>query len=153
MITRQRRAPPLLVAAALLDARPPAAARRGGSQRGGPRRPELQQPQLPPQNLVLLAAAGDLQLQHRVAAVHQLADLRHRRVGQNLHDGGELGVKGGGGRHFTRRATRTSTETPLTRLRPARQGRKTKLSAHARSHMIKREAFLWNAVLVIYFFF
>lgn len=32
-------------------------------------------------------------MQNGVAVVHQLADLRHRRARQRLHDGRELGVK------------------------------------------------------------
>lgn len=53
----------------------------------------LDELQLRPQRLVLLAAAGDLQLQDGVAVVHQPADLRHRGSGQRLHDGRQLGLE------------------------------------------------------------
>lgn len=79
-----------------------AAAGGRGSQCGGAGGAELHEPQFPPQHLVLFAAPRDLQLQHRVPAVHQLADLRHRRVGQHLHDGGQLRVEASGGRHVVR---------------------------------------------------
>lgn len=71
-----------------------------GSEGAGPGGSQLQEPQFPAQLLVLSAAPADLQLQHRVAAVHQLADLRHGRVGQDLHDGGQLRVEGGGWGHL-----------------------------------------------------
>ena len=69
------------------------AADPGGAQGGHAGHLELHEPQLPSQRLVLLVAAGDLQVQDGVAIVHQLADLRHGRVGQHLHDGGQLGVQ------------------------------------------------------------
>ncbi|XP_024908317.1 dynein axonemal assembly factor 11 isoform X1 [Cynoglossus semilaevis] len=73
--------------------RPPAGLPQGGAP------PDLQVPpvqhvfrgpQLGPQRLVLAVAAGNLQLQHGVTLLHQPADLRHRRLGQSLHDGGQL---------------------------------------------------------------
>lgn len=64
----------------------------------------LDELQLPPQRLVLLVAAADLQLQNGVAVVHQPADLRHGRLGQRLHDGRQLGVKRLVARHRHRTA-------------------------------------------------
>ena len=55
---------------------------------------QLHQVELPLQRLVLPLALGHLQAHHRVVVVHQLTDLRHRRVGQHLHDGGQLGLEG-----------------------------------------------------------
>lgn len=62
----------------------------------------LDQLQLPPQRFVLLVAPGDLQLQHGVAVIHQLADLRHRRFSQRLHDGRQLRMKRRVSRHVGR---------------------------------------------------
>lgn len=53
---------------------------------------QLQQLDLPPQHLLLLLATGHLQLDHRVAVVHNFADLSHGSVGQDLHNGGDMGV-------------------------------------------------------------
>ena len=108
-VTSRRCAPPRLVARVMGGRQSPSAAeqQRGaarggrGSQRARPGGSQLHEPQFPPQNLVLFAAPWDLQLQHRVAAVHQLADLRHRRVCQHLHDGSELRVEGGGRGHVS----------------------------------------------------
>lgn len=91
------------------------AAARGSRRSQGVRArgSELHEPQFPPQHLVLFAAPRDLQLQHRVAAVYELADLRHRGVGQHLHDGGQLRVEGGGRGHVSHhRAPLRSTNNP-----------------------------------------
>ena len=84
-----------------VDPGPPAA---GGALpqpplREAPRHLQLHQVQLPLQRLVLPLALGHLEAHHRVVVVHQLTDLRHRRVGQHLHDGGQLGLEGEAARH------------------------------------------------------
>lgn len=71
----------------------------------------LNELQFPPQRLILLVTAGDLQPQHRVAVVHQLADLRHRCFGQRLHDGRQLRVKPRIARHVQPPRNDTSRRT------------------------------------------
>ena len=54
---------------------------------------ELGDQQLPPEAVHLPLVLGDLQPQHRVAIIHQLADLCHRGVRQDLDHRGQLGVE------------------------------------------------------------
>ncbi|TNN62764.1 hypothetical protein EYF80_026990 [Liparis tanakae] len=69
-------------------------------------------PQLPPQRVVLplalVALPVHLGAQRGVAVVHQLADLRHGRIRQDLDDRGDLRLEANAVRHHHHRQARPS---------------------------------------------
>ena len=55
--------------------------------------------QLPLQHLDLALLPGDLHMQERAFVIDQFGDVRHRRLQQHLHYGGELRLEGDARRH------------------------------------------------------